>query len=100
MLKNQKAQQEMFDAVLSASRAMQASPSVAPERRVKPPIKPTLQKLSKEDDIESYLNMFERVAEHAARMAKVAVVYAAGRTALWRSSRCLHVGSSRISYQL
>ena len=26
-------------------------------------LKPTLQKLSKEDDIESYLNMFERVAE-------------------------------------
>ena len=43
MLKNQKAQQEMLDAVLSASRAREAPPPAAPERRVKP--KPTLQKL-------------------------------------------------------
>ena len=39
-------------------------PLVAPgssRERVKPP-RPTLQKLSKEDDIESFLDMFERVA--------------------------------------
>ena len=34
MLKNQKAQQEMLDAVLSASRAREASSPVATERRV------------------------------------------------------------------
>ena len=53
----------MLDAVLSASRAGMGPPTVAPTdgRRTKPP-KPTLQKLSKEDDIESYLDMFERVA--------------------------------------
>ena len=60
---NQKAQKEMLDTVLSASRAsVESLPPVSPEReRVKPP-RPTLQKLSKEDDIESYLDMFERVA--------------------------------------
>ena len=60
----QKAQKEMLDAVLSASRAsIGPPPTIAPADggRTKPP-KPTLQKLSKEDDIESYLDMFERVA--------------------------------------
>ena len=37
LLKNQKTQQEMLDAVLSASRAREASSPVATERRVKPP---------------------------------------------------------------
>ena len=63
MVRNQKTQKEMLDAAVSASRAsVESPPLVASEReRVKPP-KPTLQKLSKEDDIESYLDMFERVA--------------------------------------
>lgn len=58
--RNQRAQKEMFDAVLSASRAgVESLPPVSPPGgRVKPP-RPTLQKFSKEDDIESYL---ERVA--------------------------------------
>ena len=60
----QKAQKEMLDAVPSASRAsIGPLPTIAPadRGRTKPP-KPTLQKLSKEDDIESYLDMLERVA--------------------------------------
>jgi hypothetical protein len=62
---NQRAQKELLDAVLTASRASEESaPLVAPGSsggRIKP-LRPTLQKLSKEDDIESYLDMFERVA--------------------------------------
>ena len=63
MVRNQKAQKDMLDAVLSASKAsVESPPMVALEREgVKPP-KPTLQKLSKEDDLESYLDMFDRVA--------------------------------------
>ena len=62
MVRNQNVQKEMMD-VLSASRAsVKSPPPVAPEReRAKSP-KPTLRKLPKEDDIESYLDMFERVA--------------------------------------
>ena len=63
MVRNQKAQKETLDAIVSASRAsVESPPPIASEReRVKPP-KPILQKLSKEDDIESCLDMFERVA--------------------------------------
>ena len=59
MQRNQQIPKEMVDAVL----ATQAPPTEAPSGsgRVKPP-KPTLQKLSASDDIESYLAMFERVA--------------------------------------
>ena len=50
---------------MTASRASEESaPRVVPGSsggRIKPP-RPTLQKLSKEDDVESYLDMFERVA--------------------------------------
>lgn len=59
MERNQRAQKEMLDAVLNAGTR---PPVAAPGgERIKPP-RPTLQKLSKEDDIESYLDMFERVA--------------------------------------
>ena len=75
----------MLDAVLSASRASIGPPTVAPADggRIKPP-KPTLQKLSKEDDIESYLDMFERVAKRA-------MDNSVGRTAVG-SSRCIRIG--------
>jgi hypothetical protein len=59
MQRNQQVQREMVDAVLAA----RAPPTEAHSGsgRVKPP-KPTLQKLSTSDNIESYLDMFERVA--------------------------------------
>ena len=65
MERNQRAQKKLLDAVLTVSGVSEEStPLVAPgssRERVKPP-RPTLHKLSKEDDIESYLDMFERVA--------------------------------------
>ena len=48
----------MMDAVLAA-RAPPTGAPLVPER-VKP--RPTLQKLSSSDDIDSYFDMFERVA--------------------------------------
>ena len=48
-----------MDAVLAARAPSTGAPLV--HERVKPP-RPTLQKLSSSDDIESYLDMFERVA--------------------------------------
>ena len=49
----------MMDAVLAARVPSTGAPFVC--ERVKPP-RPTLQKLSSSDDIESYLDMFKRVA--------------------------------------
>ena len=60
MEQNQRAQREMVNAVL-AVRAPSMTDAPPPGATVKPP-RPTLQKLSSSDDVESYLDMFERVA--------------------------------------
>ena len=59
MQQNQQVQREMMDTVLAARAPSTGGPLVC--ERAKPP-KPTLQKLSSSDDIQSYLDMFERVA--------------------------------------
>ena len=64
MQQNQQVQREMTDAVLAARAPSTGAPLV--RERVKPP-RPTLQKLSSSDDIESYLDMFERVAREQGR---------------------------------
>ena len=60
MEQNQGAKREMVEAALAARAPPTDEPSMG-SGRVKPP-RPTLQKLSSSDDIESYLNMFKRVA--------------------------------------
>ena len=61
MERNQKAQKEGVNAVLNATRGgtVESPPPTAPA--VKPP-RPMVLKLSKKDDTESYLDMFETVA--------------------------------------
>ena len=57
---NQRAQREMIEAVLTSRASAIVPPSTTAGASVRPP-KPTLQKLSSSDDIESYLEMLERV---------------------------------------
>ena len=61
MEQSQRAQREMVEAVLASRAPPIDAPLSTALGRVKPP-RPTLQKLSSSDDIESYLDMFERVA--------------------------------------
>ena len=63
MEQNQWAQREMVEAVLTSRAPPTDVPLSTGSGRVKPP-RPTLHKLSSSDDIESYLDMFERVARH------------------------------------
>ena len=58
MKQNQWAQREMMEAVLASRAPPTDAPPPTGSVRLKP-LRPTLQKLSSSDDIESYLDMFE-----------------------------------------
>ena len=83
----QERQEKLMKAVIDRS-SLSASGEDGVKKAKLP--KPTLQKLAPSDDIESFIDMFERVATQQGRMADGCVAHSTGRTLVWRCSRCIY----------